>query len=109
VSNKEKGLRFDKGKPQLMLVPASTIYAIAEVLEEGAKKYSADNWRKGMPWSKVINPALRHIYKFLDPRQSDFDEETGKHHLKHALTNLSFLVEYIESCPELDDRYKGEE
>lgn len=102
------GLRDNKNKPRHSLVPTSTLDAIAEVIHksstEGGGKYPLHNWRKGLPWTDVADSASRHIRDFLDGK--DFDKESGIHTLKHALTNLSFLVEYLESCPEQDNRRK---
>lgn len=105
------GLRDNKGKARHSLVPTSTLTAIAEVIHksstEGGGKYPLHNWRKGLPWTDVADSAARHIRDFLDGK--DIDKESGLHTLKHALTNLSFLVEYLETCPELDNRYKKDQ
>lgn len=104
------GLRDNKGKARHSLVPTSTLDAIAEVIHksstEGGGKYPLHNWRKGLPWTDVADSASRHIRDFLDGK--DIDKESGLHTLKHALTNLSFLVEYIDSCPDMDNRRKVE-
>ena len=102
------GLRDNKGKHRHSLVPTSTLDAIAEVIHksstEGGGKYPLHNWRKGLPWTDVADSASRHIRDFLDGK--DTDKESGLHTLKHALTNLAFLVEYLETCPEMDNRRK---
>jgi hypothetical protein len=38
----------------------------------------------------------------------DFDEESGFHHIDHALTNLMFIKYNLRVNPEMDDRYKAE-
>lgn len=98
------GLRFNEGKLPIHLVPTSTITGLAEVLQVGARKYSERNWERGMKWSICYSSALRHLLKWQSGQ--DLDEETGLNHLKHALCNLAFLVEYLETVPELDDRPK---
>jgi len=103
------GLRDNKGKPNLAIVPMSLNVAVAEVLQrsstDGGGKYPMHNWRKGLYFVATASCALRHIYKWL--AGEELDEETGLHHLKHAACNIAFLLEYIETHPELDDRYKG--
>lgn len=98
------GLRLNSGKPRVDLVPPSSILAIAEVMEAGAKKYAEHNWRRGMDWNICYASCMRHLLKWQAGQ--DNDDETGLNHLKHALTNIAFLIEYLETCPQLDNRYK---
>lgn len=102
------GVRFNKNKPRVSIVPTSLRKAVAEVIyassEEGGGKYPMHNWRKGLPWTEVADSAQRHIDDFIDGK--DYDKESGLHTLYHAATNIAFLIEYLETCPQLDDRYK---
>lgn len=100
--SKELGLKYNAGKPPLSWIPRSALVAEAQVLAFGAKKYGRDNWRKGLPWSEVIDASLRHIFAFADGE--DLDQETALSHIAHAITELSFLMEFTETHPELDDR-----
>lgn len=103
------GLRDNRGKFRLSLVPSQLEEAVAEVIfkssKEGGGKYPMHNWRKGLPWSEVAESAIRHLKAFAQ-RGEDHDKESGLHHLKHAACNIAFLLEYLETHPELDDRYK---
>lgn len=105
------GLRDNKGKHRPSVVPTSLIKAVAQVIHksstEGGGKYPMHNWRKGLPWTDVADSAMRHIQDFLD--RKDIDKESGLHTLHHAATNLAFLIEYLETCPDLDDRYKKDD
>lgn len=105
------GLRDNKGKHRPSVVPTSLIKAVATVIHnsstEGGGKYPMHNWRKGLPWTDVADSATRHIQDFLD--RKDIDKESGLHTLYHAATNIAFLIEYLETCPQLDDRYKKDE
>ena len=100
------GLRFNDGKNPLELVPPSLIFAVGEVLKAGAAKYAPRNWERGMSHTTVLGCLLRHVFKYASPFHSDFDEETGLHHLWHAACNVAMLIEYQQTCPELDDRIK---
>lgn len=103
-----KGERKNDGKVPIELVPPSLMFAVAEVLAVGAKKYAPRNWERGMSWTSVLGCALRHLMKWSSPFHSDKDEETGLSHLWHVACNIAFLIEYEKTCPQLDDRLKRE-
>jgi len=100
----ETGIKHDKGKPRMELIPREGLIQLSRVLEFGANKYDDHNWRKGMAWSKLIGATLRHLHAFNDG--IDTDDESGISHIAHAVCNLMFLLEYIKVYPQLDDRYK---
>lgn len=104
------GFRTNKHKVHLALVPHQLEDAAAEVIWKSSDrcggKYPLHNWRKGLPWTEVSESAMRHLRAFAQ-KGEDFDAESGLHHLKHVATNIAFLLEYLETHPELDDRYKG--
>lgn len=97
------GIKHDAGKAPLGLIPRSALNAEAMVMAFGAEKYSRDNWRSGIRWSRLIDAALRHITAYNDGE--DTDEETGLSHLAHARCCLAFLIEYAQTHPEMDDRH----
>lgn len=107
MSKEVKGLKYDQGKPPMDLLSAKALTEIAKVMGFGATKYSANNWRNGIQWSRIIGAALRHIEAFNDGQ--DKDPETGLSHIAHASCCLMFLLEYEQTHPELDDRYKAPE
>jgi len=97
--------RFNEGKLPMHLIPKSTLDAIAEVLQMGAEKYSAHNWRKGLDWDAgVWSSLVRHAVSWHNGE--DLDKESGLNHMKHVLVNALFLVHYIENNLGTDDRYK---
>lgn len=104
------GLRDNVGKAKLSLVPSCLEKAVAEVIwkssDQAGGKYPLHNWRKGLPWSEVSESLMRHAKAFAQEGE-DLDKESGLHHLKHVAANVAFLLEYLETHPELDDRYKG--
>ena len=53
-----------KGKGIPSMIPTEAIYAIARRFEDGATKYGADNWRKGIPLSRYCDSAYRHLMAF---------------------------------------------
>lgn len=100
-------VKHDAFKPPLGLIPKSALDEEAAVLSFGAEKYETHNWRKGMPWSRMINAALRHLTAFNEG--NDFDNESKLHHLAHVRACCAFLIEYMTTHPEFDDRYKKDE
>lgn len=89
------------------------LYAeIARVLEYGKRKYSEWNWAKGMPWNSVIGCAARHLLgtpaqpgMWDDPQ--GFDAESGLMHAGHVGCNIMFLLQFMLTYPEGDDRPKA--
>lgn len=104
-----KAARFNTGKPMLSLVleAPNALNLAAEVLEFGSKKYSRGNYKKGLPYTGVIDSLLRHVVKFLSGE--DLDEETGKSHAGHILCNALILAEMTAIRPDMDDRSKYDE
>ena len=99
------GIKHDAGKVPLDLLPMRALTEVGKVLQFGAKKYAANNWRAGIQWSRLIAAALRHLFAFA--RGEDVDEETGLCHLAHASCCILFLLTYwLEEKNNLDDRYK---
>jgi len=110
-------LRFNTGKAPLALIPTSftevfikfklptdLYWEVARVLDFGAKKYSAHNWRKGGSWTSVLNSMLRHLLLIIEGEQ--FDPESGLSHYGHLGCNLAFLLEFMATETGQDDRYK---
>jgi len=77
---------------------------MAKVMGKGKDKYGAQNWRAGLQWSRIIGAAFRHLSAFNNGE--DLDQETGLSHIAHLGCCAMFLLEYIKTHPELDDRYK---
>lgn len=91
-----EGKKKDENKLRVDLVPAEVIEALAEILTHGAKKYEANNWMKGIDYNRIYGAVQRHL---LTWRKGEYyDQESGKPHLWHAFTELSFLV-YYEMYP----------
>lgn len=92
----EKGVKADKGKRRWRFMPWKQLGEVADVLDDGAKKYSPDNW-KYVPEGKqrYIDAACRHfIDGYLNGEKIDTVESggDGKSHLAHAICCLLFLM-----------------
>jgi len=80
------------------LISVVGLRRLAETYAEGAKKYTDHNWRKGMPFSVLLNHLIKHIYQYLD---GDRDED----HLAHAAWGLFALMDFEETHAEQNDLY----
>jgi len=91
-------------KPPLGLVPKALLWGVGRALGYGAKKYAANNWRRGMAWNEPASALLRHFMAWLEGE--DIDPESGLHHLDSVGANLAFLMHMIadERYKHLDDR-----
>lgn len=83
--------KHDHGKPRHSLIPPMAEREMAKVLTFGAQKYSEDNWRKVDDPSRYVDAAMRHINDYRTGKWSD--DESGLHHLAHAMCCLAFVVE----------------
>jgi hypothetical protein len=100
------GKKFDSGKPMVSLIPTGPLLEVAKVLTYGAQKYDPYNWAKGIKWSRLIDAKLRHTLAFN--AGEDLDPESGLPHLAHSICSDIFLLEFMKTHKELDDRYKNE-
>lgn len=96
------GLRYNKGKAPIHLIPPEGLFALAEHYGRGAEKYKERNWEKGMKWSHCYNSMMRHSLSWM--QGEDKDPETGTHHMIAAAWNaLALFVYYVRGIGE-DDR-----
>lgn len=103
---KGSGARYNGGKPDMSLIPLSTLEDEARVWMYGKAKYAAWNWAKGMPWSVPFACLMRHLAAWQ--RGEENDAETGLPHLAHAMCNLRMLTLYAKGYPAGDDRPPAE-
>lgn len=90
-------------KPQLHLVPPTSLVFLAKVMELGAKKYGPYNWRsKKVRETVYISAALRHLTSALDGAGDD--SESGQSHYAHAMACLAILLDAKATGNLIDDR-----
>lgn len=87
-------IKYDDGKTDWSLMPFEAIEEINKVLDFGAKKYAAHNWRTGtgFKYTRVLSSLLRHTFAWA--RGEDLDPESGLSHLAHMGCNVMFLIYY---------------
>jgi hypothetical protein len=86
----EKGVKHDKGKPRMSLVPLECLESVIRVLEFGAEEYSVDNW-KTVPGARdrYYDAVHRHMNEWR--KGVLIDPKSGEPHLSHAISSLLFL------------------
>lgn len=98
------GARRDtrEGKGRYDLLPPLALARIAGVYERGAAKYGDRNYERGMPQSRFLDSALRHLFEALAGR---VDED----HFAQAAWNVLAIIQQQEMIargllpPELND------
>lgn len=69
---------------------------VARHFENGALKYGEHNWQKGIPISRYIDSAVRHLMK-------DLAGETDEDHAAAFVWNCMCAAWTMEHLPEMDD------
>lgn len=82
--------------------PCGAIIELSKHYEDGAKKYSSNNWKLGIDLHCFIDSAIRHYLKHL---RGDTDEP----HDRAVLWNLVGAIWTHNNHPELDDIHPCEE
>lgn len=100
----DKPIKDDDNKTDWSLMPFDVLAEVNKVLEFGAKKYTANNWKigKGLGTKRVLNACLRHIFAYM--RGEKLDPESGLPHLSHAACNILFSIYYSEMLIEFESK-----
>lgn len=85
----DKAQRYNRGKSEYSLLDLKCLEPCVKVLMFGAKKYSRDNWKKGLPQNQILDSLLRHLGALLSGEQLDL--ESGISHIGHIQANALFL------------------
>lgn len=108
-----QGERKNSGKPRWRTFPLFLVEPLVEVGSHAEirpdnpnGKYPTYNFLKGMEVDDCLDCAKRHMMKAESPFHSDFDEETGVHHLAHVAWNCLVALHNIKTRPDLDKRHK---
>ena len=72
-------------KPRPELISPIALRRLAQWLGDGAKKYKARNWEKGIPLSRTLASLLRHLNAWQLG-------ETDEDHLAAVFCNAMFLI-----------------
>jgi hypothetical protein len=97
------GKRYDMGKSRMSLIPFVALRALGDVYAYGERKYKANNWLRGMDWSRVSDAMLRHYERWS--MGEDRDAESGLKHTAHMAWNAVALLTYDLLGIGNDDRW----
>jgi hypothetical protein len=86
------GVKHDQEKPDFSLLSPFALEEVAKVMTYGAKKYSANNWRGGFKYTRILAAVMRHLNAYQKGELKD--PETGLSHLAHASCGLMMLLEF---------------
>ncbi len=100
------GVKHDNSKPDMTDIPLEAMWEMGAAFTYGQKKYTKNNYRKGMLVSRQLAAAVRHIYQHLSGETKD--PESGVSHLGHALASLAMACYTLKNHPQLDDRFEGD-
>lgn len=86
--------RKNEGKKKWSLVHFESLHPMVDVLEFGAKKYSPDNWKKGLNKKEILESMMRHLAALMDGEE--YDPESGLPHVGHIQCNAMFYEYFRE-------------
>jgi hypothetical protein len=95
-------------KPDLSVVPASSLLHLALAMTNGSEKYGAYNYRdKPVSSRTYVAAAMRHLLAYLDGEDFSADTvATGRpvHHLGHVMACCAILLDTTEVGTLIDNR-----
>jgi hypothetical protein len=94
-------LKYDQGKPQFSDIPQLALLSTAKVFNYGANKYSKFNYTNGLELLRYYDAAQRHMHSWMTGEDID---ESGNHHIDHAIASLMMLRENIHLNKGKDNR-----
>lgn len=84
----------EEGKPRLDLMfkylPMTALMRVTQHYVNGAKKYGDHNWQKGIPSSRCISSAFRHLYQY-------FTGDRSEDHLSAVIFNIFAIIHWEET------------
>lgn len=115
------------------LIPIGPLTELAEHYGRGARKYADNQWRNGYEWSKSYAALQRHLTAFWSGEDYDICPEdgagckhtdaagepyvavepntcfnhTGSHHMAAAAWHAFALLEFKDTFPDHDDRFRN--
>lgn len=86
----------ESGKGRFDLIPPEPMFRLARWYEQGAVKYGDRNWEQGLPVSRCVSAAFRHLCKYLAGW-------TDEDHLAAVLWNIMAIMWFEECRPSMQD------
>ena len=79
---------FSTNNSRYDLIPYSSLKRVADLYEKGANEYGERNWEKGMPLTRFLDSAIRHLFQRIS---SEKDED----HLAAGCWNAMGYIEIL--------------
>ncbi len=99
---KDKAVKYNEGKPKMSLIDHHCAVEQVKALEYGMNKYARNNYKKGLPFTEVIDALERHIGEFKEGQ--DNDQESGLPHTAHIQACAMMLSYMNQFRADMDDR-----
>lgn len=93
--------KFDEGKPQFSDLPQLALMETVKAFNYGARKYSKFNYSSATSYLRYYDACQRHLHAWIIGEDID---ESGNHHVSHAIASLMMLLEAIKLDKGTDDR-----
>lgn len=94
-------------KPDLTLIPGTSLIYQAMAMANGAEKYGPYNWREKdamIQYTIYLAAIMRHVLALIDGEDEAADSHI--HHLAHILAGAGILVDAMEGGHLIDNRPK---
>lgn len=99
--------KIGEKKVSLTKFPAIALVHGASAMVNGADKYGPFNWRENDVVAHIyIDAAMRHLTAWFEGEETA--EDSGVHHLGHALACCAILLDAQENGNLIDDRPKSQ-
>lgn len=96
------------GKAPMEYIPWGPLAGVARVLEKGALKYGARNWRKEKISCSTYEGAIARHALLEWAKGSDVDPDDGEHPLAHVIACCLLVLDAREYGTLVDDRQRCE-
>jgi hypothetical protein len=93
-------------KVSTFVFPSTALLHGSHAMMNGASKYGPYNWREKKVRASIYLDALeRHVMAWKE--REEIAEDSGVHHLGHALACVAIIIDAMETGNLLDDRPKN--
>lgn len=82
------------GKGRFDLIPDLALTRLVGVYERGAENHGPRNWEQGIPFSRLIDSAIRHLVQWKMSMYSP--ELLDEDHLSHSAWNIFAIMHFEE-------------
>jgi len=94
----------DKLKMSLLFEFDEALNGAVKCLMHGEKKYSRNNWKKGLVYTEIVDSLLRHLLLFMQGQDVDLESDSEYNHVDAIVVNALFLSWMFYNRKDLDNR-----